>query len=505
MKNHIQFNKSISKILLILPVLALSCTYDFPESEKATSGSTDFSKVISVGNSLTAGFMNGALYSASQGNSFPSIIANQLKLVGGGDFNQPTITAENGCFNPAGGCTQGRLYLKLTRCDPADETKPLSPGPTPKTGDGAASFAFLGDKTSLNNFGVPGVTLGSALSPALSASPYYARIASNAGTSTLIGDASTALANGGTFFTFWLGNNDILGYATAGGTGTYTSTSDFGTRFNVALGAMLAAKTDAEGTVANIPNVTDIPYFSTINPLSFNVPVCSRPALTAGIGQLNAAINGWNAGVNANTNLSAEQKTALLRPVLSTNFETYPLIIGDASLSNAQVPTSGGTFTIPKIRNVVAADKILICLSAGSNPAGLPAGMGVSPANPINEAAHDAFYLTPVEQVEIKSVVEAYNTIISASVNSNSSRLALVDINATMSLIKKGSVVVNGIPLLSSISPPYGAFSLDGVHPNARGSAYIANIFINAINAKWESNIPLVNPNDYSGNELPIP
>lgn len=500
-----KLNTTITKIFLLVSVLTLSCTYDFPETIAPTSGSADFSKVVSVGNSLTAGFMNGALYSASQSNSFPSIIATQLKSVGGGDFNQPTITAENGCFNPTGGCTQGRLYLKLTRCDPSDESKPLTPGPSPKAGDGAASFAFTGDKASLNNFGVPGVTLGSALSPALSASPYYARFASSPGTSTLIGDASAALANNGTFFTFWLGNNDILGYATAGATGSYTSNGDFQTRFNTALGAMLAAKTDAEGAVANIPYVTDIPYFSTINPLAFSVPACSRPALTAGIAQLNAAINGWNAGVNANTNLSAAQKAALIRPVLSTNFDAYPLIIADPSLSDAQVPTANGPYTIPKIRNVVAADGILICLSAGSSPTGLPGGMGVSPANPINEAAHDAFYLTPAEQAEIKTVVDGYNAIIAASVSTNASRLVLVDVNAAMSLIKRGTVLINSISLLSSILPPYGAFSLDGVHPNARGSAYIANLFINAINTKWESNIPLTNPNDYPGNELPVP
>jgi hypothetical protein len=81
----------------------------------------------------------------------------------------------------------------------------------------------------------------------------------------------------------------------------------------------------------------------------------------------------------------------------------------------------------------------------------------------------------------------------------------LVDANAALNLIKTTSVTINGSSLTASLSPPNGAFSLDGVHPNARGSAYIANVFIEAINAKFGSNIPLCNPNAFGGNELPVP
>ena len=46
-------------------------------------------------------------------------------------------------------------------------------------------------------------------------------------------------------------------------------------------------------------------------------------------------------------------------------------------------------------------------------------------------------------------------------------------------------------------------FSLDGVHPNARGYAVIANEFIKAINNKYGSTLPMVNPNGYSGVKFP--
>ena len=50
--------------------------------------------------------------------------------------------------------------------------------------------------------------------PSFATNPYYARFATAPGTSTVLGDA---LAVNPTFFTFWLGNNDILGYAAGGG------------------------------------------------------------------------------------------------------------------------------------------------------------------------------------------------------------------------------------------------------------------------------------------------
>src|SRR5687768_1357116 len=82
----------------IITTVLVSCTYDFPEKTQIVSGEADFTKYIAVGNSLTAGFMDGALYNRGQQNSFPLILAGQMKLVGGGDFNQPDIASTNGFY-----------------------------------------------------------------------------------------------------------------------------------------------------------------------------------------------------------------------------------------------------------------------------------------------------------------------------------------------------------------------------------------------------------------------
>lgn len=484
--------------------LLIGCQYDFPDeiTENPSSGQADFTKMISVGNSLTAGFMDGALYDRGQENSFVEILAEQMKAAGGGEFNTPAINSENGFFSQdPGGSILGRLVLTM---DP--NTGDIAPAPI---GSGDLPAPYSGDKSALNNFGVPGVTLGTALIPDTGdpssplVNPLYLRFATNPGTSTLIGDAAAALADGGTFFTFWLGNNDVLGYATGGASnpGILTNAQDFQARLNLALGSMLGANSEAKGVVLNIPGLNSLPHFDLINPLSINVPASVRPALNAGLTQINAAINGWNGAVAANPEIPEEVKPSLLRPVLSTDFDAYALLILDPSLSDAVIPLpTGGTFEIPKIRNLTEDDGVKIPLGGQAD---LGQGVGISPLTPLNEVQYDHVYLTLAEQEEITAHINSFNNIISAAVSSNGDRLLLVDANAYLNEINQGLVSAGGIALTSSIIPPNGAFSVDGIHPNARAHAFLANYIIDGINAKWQANIRKTNPNAFPGNDLP--
>src|SRR5690606_34946709 len=131
------------------------------------------------------------------------------------------------------------------------------------------------------------------------------------------------------FFSFWLGNNDVLGFATGGASnpGILTEDAAFQTRLNAALGALLNANPAAHGVIMNIPNLNALPHFNLINPLSIQGAVSARAELGAGLEQLNAAINGWNMGVNSNPQIPDAIKEALLRPTLSTEFDNYALLI----------------------------------------------------------------------------------------------------------------------------------------------------------------------------------
>lgn len=59
------------------------------DAVKPSAGEANFSKYISIGNSLTAGFADGGLYLEGQQVAYPNLIAAQLKHTGGSDFKSP--------------------------------------------------------------------------------------------------------------------------------------------------------------------------------------------------------------------------------------------------------------------------------------------------------------------------------------------------------------------------------------------------------------------------------
>lgn len=62
-----------------------SCKTDFDTDVKdiqVSKGSADFTRYVALGNSLTSGYRDGALYIDGQNESYPLMIAQQMKLVG---------------------------------------------------------------------------------------------------------------------------------------------------------------------------------------------------------------------------------------------------------------------------------------------------------------------------------------------------------------------------------------------------------------------------------------
>ncbi|EOZ98363.1 hypothetical protein A33Q_1017 [Indibacter alkaliphilus LW1] len=479
------------KYILLAGVVA-SCTYEFPapDIEQPTSGSADFTRIISVGNSLTAGFMDGALYNRGQENSFAVILADQARAVGGGDFNVPDINSENGFFQMGPQGPLGRLVLTVNPNTGATGPAPIGAGELPGN--------YSGNTADLNNFGVPGITLLTALipqtgGPAIPENPAYNRLyerfASNPGTSTVIGDAAAALANGGTFFTFWLGNNDVLGYATGGASNPaiLTSDTDFQQRLGAALGALLQANGNAKGAVANIPSLAVLPYFTL-------VPWNALPLSQAQADQANQGYAAYNAGLAQVRGLgliSAEEEE-YRRVQFQAGQNGF--VMDDESLTNLSA------LGLPTIRQSKPADRATLPLSSalGQVVADNPALI-----RGISFPVEDQFVLTPEEQEEISSKITAFNGFINAAVQANNDRLVLVDVNNLLTRVLSGEVSSGGVGLTASIVPPTGGFSLDGVHPNARAHAFVANLFIDRINEKWGANIPRANPNAYVGNDLP--
>lgn len=110
MKKYILTSLSVASFLALS-----SCKTDFDQnvsSIKPTNGDADFSNYISLGNSLTSGYRDNALYLDGQKESYPSIIAAQMKLAGGGEFKQPLMPNNTGGFTDVAGFP-GKLNLQV--------------------------------------------------------------------------------------------------------------------------------------------------------------------------------------------------------------------------------------------------------------------------------------------------------------------------------------------------------------------------------------------------------
>ena len=497
------------KWLLLVSLTFAACNEDDDVVEPVviTSGTADFSKYVALGNSLTAGYTDGALYLAGQQNSWTNILSGQFQMAGGGEFKIPFVSDNMGGLLLGGNViAENRLYFN---------------GAGPVRLPGAPTTEIGVPLTGLfNNMGVPGAKSYHLLAPGYgnvaglmasprTANPYFVRFASSPSTSII----ADAMAQTPTFFSLWIGNNDVLGYATTGGDGTDPITPASGAPgvgFDGTYNALVSTLTSqgAKGVVANIPYVTTIPFFTT-------VPV--NPLTASAIGGGNVAVG--EANITAlNAQLYGPLKAALTafgagdRIELLSASASNPLLISDESLPNlsaqltmAFTPTLGvatATFygqVFGQARQAKAGDLVLLTTQGaiGTAPAGIPAPLDKFG---ITYPLADKHVLVPSEITELKIATDAFNVTISNV--ASAAGLAFVDANALMTRIANGGVVSNSYTLTSALV--FGnAFSLDGIHPTSKGYALIANEFAKAINTTYGSNLPMVNTDNYN-NLMPV-
>lgn len=135
---------------------------------------------------------------------------------------------------------------------------------------------------------------------------------------------------------------------------------------------------------------------------------------------------------------------------------------------------------------LAAGDRVLLSASALlAQGIGIPAALGGA-GTPLPDSA----VLSAAETSTISARVQAFNTIIRAVANER--QAALVDTNALLNAAAQGEIGVGGIVLTPTFLTG-GIFSYDGVHPTNIGYAVVANAFIEAINARYNAEIPPVN------------
>ncbi|MDO9036855.1 MAG: G-D-S-L family lipolytic protein [Lutibacter sp.] len=457
-----------------------------------TSGTANFSKFVSVGNSLTAGYSDGALFIDGQATSFPNILSQQFALAGGGNFTQPLMKDNLGGLLLGGNqITSNRLFLSFATGSPSPI--PVSGMPTTEV-----SSLLAGP---FNNMGVPGAKsyhlaasgYGNVAGVATGlANPYYARMATSA-TATVIGDA---VAQSPTFISLWIGNNDVLGFATSGGAGidqkgnmnpaTYGANdiSDpnvFASVYNSLLTALTANGTK-KGIVSNLPSVTTIPYFTT-------VPYNAIPLDAATATMLNQAFAAYNGGLLQLQGMGAVSAAEVSRRTVSFAAGQNPVLILDEDLTNLTIYNPALT----NMRQATSADLLVL---TSRTFLGTTVGGNASLINGVSVPLADKWVLTPEEQLAVGTAISAYNTTIAALAQQYG--LAFFDANAVLKQLVNVGITQNGIKT-TGVYATGGGFSLDGVHPSPRGYAIIANGMIDAINLKYGSNLPKVNVGNYKG------
>ncbi|WP_396143569.1 SGNH/GDSL hydrolase family protein [Flavobacterium sp.] len=476
-----------------------------------TSGSANFSKYVALGDSFAAGFSDGALFIEGQKGAYPNILAQQFALAGGGAFTTPFMADNVGGFLGSTIYTP-RLYL-APPTTPGGSPTPSSVALPPYNQTSSTTFASLG--STYNNMGIPGAKSFHLLAPgygSAAGNPYFARFATNAGT-TVIADA---IAQSPTFFSLWIGGNDELGYATAGGDASVnplTPPATFESSYNTLVTQLTAG--GRKGVIANLPYVTTLPYFYVIK----------HNQLT----QANLTVGGVNQVNNLNTQLYGPLKNALTflgegnRINLLSTTGNNPMLMVDENLTDlttplaqvitqglilqgvpaAQASAQGALFgqVFGRARQTLPTD--LICLSASSRIGQTPtvAADGIASPTPtlgqlgITFPLPDRYVLLPSEVAEIKTATDSYNAVIQNAATTNN--LAFVDAKAIMDqLVTTAGISANGFTVTSTYVTG-GAFSLDGVHPSPRGYALIANKFLEAINAKYGSNFKNVDLGKY--------
>jgi len=132
-----------------------------------------------------------------------------------------------------------------------------------------------------------------------------------------------------------------------------------------------------------------------------------------------------------------------------------------------------------------AGDFVLLTASAELGVGrGVPVAFGGTGVPLSNNAV-----LSAAEAAVIKTHVDAYNTTIRTVANEKGA--AFVDANAVLRNIASNGLRIGGISYSSAFLTG-GIFGYDGVHPTPLGYAYVANLFIDAINATYGGDIPEV-------------
>lgn len=439
------------------------------DTPSSSAGQADFTSYIAVGNSLSAGYADDGLKRAGQIASTPAILAEQLKKVGGGEFKQPLFTEAQ---------KNGSGYLRLAGFTP--QGTPITERVTTDLALRSQSPVLFTKYTeNVNNLAIPGIRTADIKTVGYGSTggnAYFERLVENPGTTYLQYVQAQAQAANHTFFSVWMAENDVLGYATSGGAFAERSITPVGTfdqNFTDLLNVLAA--NNKKGILVTVPDVTAIPFFTTVGPSVKQLLAANNiPGMVALTGTGSQRLPFAAAQINAGEN-------GIYFPLTASAYA--PLVGQPTGKYWRDLARQTSTSQDPL---VVRGRLAMMLLNYQIDTTAM---FGLSAGNPLPSA----LVLDASEQLNIKNATTGYNDIIKAQAQARD--LALFDAHAFFNSVKSG-FSKNGV----SYSPAYitgNLFSLDGVHPTPRGYAILANEMIKAINAKYNANVPLADETQY--------
>lgn len=392
---------------------ALSAT--FVLAAPPQNGHANLSTFVVVGDSLSAGVQNFSLLDTQQPHGYASLIATQANT----PLPLPLVPY------PGAPNVLQLISLNPLTIQPVAGSLPFPPRDNP------LQPAY--------NISVPGVTVADAL---LVPSEYSNTAVQGWGDIVLgfpallegqnpKSQVATAVALKPTTVIEWLGNNDALVPALVGvftGPNGLTPLLQFAASYDQVLDKLSA--TGATLITANIPDVTKVPYFTSV------------PSIAAGICGTSAAC------------VDGVAKTLGIGPGDYVRLSGLPVV--DSILSTGQ----------------------------GSLQGNCPSPLAALTTSPI------PCVLTAKDAAALRLVIDSYNAVI--AIESLTHGALMVDIHTLVDQISANGYSIGGGKTLTT-SFLGGLFSLDGIHPTNTGYGIIANTFIQAMNGSLKTNLAPVN------------
>lgn len=433
-----------------IPVLTLLvfCAGCKPDADYPSfhGGDADVSRYVAIGDNFMSGYQDGALDPAHEEHSIAAMLGLMLEKADGRTFVQLKVNGANsvGWYSKPWESWYVSASMLGDRTDCEGVT---SMGPVKEFRPVSFAQGLLSNVTGTNHcFTIPFATTADLFQPSFGAdpfttnqNPFYHHIASNPGVSTVKQDV---VASAPTFFSMWLGMENIFSFARRGGTGApMISSAQFAAHLDSLLQPLTAA--GAKGVIANLPDFRSFPYYTLIP---------------------------WNGAELTQNRADSLNNIYIVSGLTHINFHA-----GDNGFVIDDPAAPFG------VRQMHGGEYITLSVPLDSMKCNY---MGI-----LFQTIPDQYALDSSEVAEIDAAVAAYNAVISQKAAQYN--LALVDANRFLKNVESG-IKWDGVDYNATFVSG-GFYSLDGYHPHEKGYALLTNEFIKAINSKFGAAIPTLN------------